>query len=92
MNGGAEGAAQFILPRIGKSELDLFHAARDAYDRAPHEQRLLDHSLLLDQGVLLSEPSTRLQGMAGASLWGGSWVAVPLAALREDTEAAGKAA
>ena len=29
---------------------------------------MLDHSMLLEQGVLLSEPSTRLEGMAGESL------------------------
>jgi hypothetical protein len=86
VDGGAEGSAQFILPRISKRDLALFYTARDAYDQAPQEQRLLDHSFLLERGVLLSEPSTRLQGMAGASLWGGSWIAVPLAELRGDQE------
>ena len=38
---------------------------------------------------MLSEPSTQLDGMAGASLFGGSgWVAVPLAALRGEAQAA----
>ena len=31
-------------------------------------QRLLHHALLLDQGIMLCEPSSRLEGMAGASL------------------------
>ncbi len=83
VDGGREGSVQFILPRLSKTDLSLFPEARAAYDSEPPDQKLLDHSLLLDQGVLLSEPSTRLEGMAGASLAGGeSWVAVPIAALR----------
>jgi hypothetical protein len=39
--------------------------------------------LLLDQGIMLCEPSTQLDGMAGASLGGGnSWIAVPLSDIR----------
>ena len=91
VDGGAEGSMQFILPRISKRELALFYTARDAYDQAPQGKRLLDHSFLLERGVLLSEPSTRLQGMAGASLWGGNWIAVPLAELRGDQETSDKA-
>jgi hypothetical protein len=88
VGGGRDGSVQFILPRIGKTDLSLFGDARAAYDAEPQEQRLLDHALLLDQGVLLSEPSTRLEGMAGAGLWGSNaWVAVPLAALRGEPEA-----
>ena len=44
---------------------------------------LLDHALLLEQGVLLCEPSTRIDGMAGAGIGASQqWVAVPLAELR----------
>ncbi len=83
VDGGRQGSVQFILPSISKMDIGLFYQARAAYDAEEQEQRLLDHSLLLDHGVLLSEPSTRLEGMAGASLWGGSsWIAVSLAALR----------
>ena len=81
--GGRPGSVQFILPSISKADLALFYAARDSYDAETEERRLLDHSLLLEQGVLLSEPSTRLEGMAGASLEGcDSWIAVPLKDLR----------
>ena len=81
--GGGEGSVQFILPCVSKTDLGLFYTARDAYDREPARARILDHALLLDQGVLLSEPSTRLAGMAGASLPGSDrWVAVPLDGLR----------
>ncbi len=83
VDGGKAGFVQFILPSISKTDLAMFYAARNAYDQQEPGQRLLDHSLLLDQGVLLSEPSTRLEGMAGASLRNSeSWVAVPLDDLR----------
>ncbi len=81
--GGRPGSVQFILPSISKADLGLFFTARDAYDAEDAKRHLLDHSLLLEQGVLLSEPSTRLEGMAGASLPGtDSWIAVPLKDLR----------
>ncbi len=87
VGGGREGSVQFILPSISKSDTSLFHASRAAYDAEDAEERLLGHSLLLDQGVLLSEPSTRLEGMAGASLGGGEiWIAVPLAELRGEAQ------
>ncbi|MFO1351365.1 MAG: tubulin-like doman-containing protein [Gammaproteobacteria bacterium] len=81
--GGIEGSVQFILPRLRKTDLELFFDAQDAYDAQPAAARALKHSWLLDLGVVLCEPSTRLPGMAGASLWGdGSWVAVPYQAIR----------
>ncbi len=83
VEGGRESTVQFVLPCIDKLDLDVFYAAREAYDVLSAEDRVLDHSMLLDRGVVLSEPSTRLDGMAGASLNGGSgWVAVPYEALR----------
>ena len=88
VDGGRPGSVQFILPSIRKTDLGLFYAARDAYDLEPPEQRLLDHSMLLEQGVILSEPSRRIEGMAGASLPGSeSWIAVPLRDLRGAEEA-----
>ena len=83
VNGATAGSVQFLLPRLAKTDLDAFFAARDAYDALPAAQRQRSHALLLEQGVLLCEPSTRLEGMAGASLGAsGRWVAVPLAGLR----------
>ena len=88
VDGAREGSIQFILPRATKFDLLAFADARDAYDAEALPARVLAHSMLLEQGVLLSERSTRLEDMAGASLGsGGSWVAVPFDALRGDGEA-----
>lgn len=84
VEGGRPGSVQFILPCAGKTHLRRFAGWRAAYEASSSQDKLLDHALLLEQGVLLSEPSTRLVGMAGASLWGESWVAVPLDDLRGD--------
>ena len=87
VDGAREGSLQFILPSLSKTDLSVFYQARTAYDSENQGQRLLDHSLLLDRGVVLSEPSTRLAGMAGASLQSSkSWIAVPLTDLRGGDE------
>ncbi len=92
VGGGEPGIVQFILPCVSKTDLALFFHARDAYGDEPMADRMLDHALLLDQGVLLSERSTQLQDMAGASLPGGeAWVAVPYADLCGDVPAASPA-
>ena len=81
--GGADTSIQFVLPRIGKADLDLFYAARDAYDQLAPPQRVPAHALLLERGVVICEPSTRLDGMAGAGLGGGAaWVAITMDAMR----------
>ena len=82
MNAEAEATATKLAAAFS-SDLELFYTARDAYDGEAHDEKVLDHALLLEQGVLLSEPSTRLAGMAGASLNDGEgWVAVPYDRLR----------
>jgi hypothetical protein len=79
VGGGRENSIQFILPCISKLDLGLFYKSRAAYEVTSSSERLLDHSLLLDQGVVLCEPSTRMAGMAGQSLPGGNgWIAVPM--------------
>jgi hypothetical protein len=81
--GGRAESVQFVLPQVSKTDLKLFVDARNAYDTKTYEEKILDHSWLLERGVMLCEPSTKLDGMAGASLSGkGSWVAVPYASLR----------
>jgi hypothetical protein len=83
VNGGRESSAQFILPSLRKTDLSWFKTALDVYEQESWDDKLLDHSLLLEQGIVLSEPSSRIEGMAGASLHGGeSWIAVPMHGLR----------
>ena len=81
--GGAAGSVQFVLPRAAKTDLELFFAAREAYDGLTPAERVASHALLLERGVVLCEPSTRIEGMAGAGLNGSdAWVGVPLEAMR----------
>jgi hypothetical protein len=83
INGGSPGTVQYLLPRIALRDLSAFYDARAAYDAQPAEQRHMLHALLLEQGLLLCEPSTIIKGMAGASLGkGAQWIAVPLHELR----------
>jgi hypothetical protein len=85
-------SVQFILPRLRKTDLDIFFAAQDAYEAQPAALKLQQHAWLLELGIVLCERSTQLEGMAGASLWGGaSWVAVPYDAIHiEDTKPAAR--
>lgn len=87
VDGAPPGIIQYLLPRIALTDLSAFHEARAAYDAEPSAGRQPLHSLLLEQGLLLCEPSTRIEGMAGASLGSGNqWIAVPRDQLRgEDT-------
>ena len=81
--GGAAGSIQYLLPRVGKTDFGLFFDVRDAYDQLAPAERVLSHSLLLERGVVLCEPSTRIDGMAGAGLGGGSgWVAIAFDEMR----------
>ena len=74
-----------FCPGSPRQTSSLFHQALAAYDADDENHRLLNHSLLLDQGIMLCEPSTQLEGMAGASLGGGnSWIAVPLSDIRDN--------
>lgn len=87
--GATPGSVQFLLPRLAKTDLSMFGRARAAYDALPTNQRQPLHALLLEHGLLLCEPSSRLEGMAGASLGAGNhWIAVPMAALRGEEQEA----
>lgn len=79
---------QFILPGASKIDLELFLDSRLAYDEQTWDEKLLQHSWLLELGVMLSEPAIRFEGMAGECLWGcACWVVVPYSAIRgEDLE------
>jgi hypothetical protein len=81
--GGIKGSVQFVLPRLRKTDLDLFFGAQNAYDTQSPAQKVLAHAWLLDLGIILCEPGTHLEGMAGAGLWSDdAWVAVPYDAIR----------
>jgi hypothetical protein len=79
---------QFVIPGATKTALEIFYEARLAYDRQTWDEKLLQHSWLLELGVMLSEPAIRFEGMAGECLWGcACWVVVPYSAIRgEDLE------
>jgi len=85
---GSETYVQFVVPGARKTELELFYKARLAYDEQTWDEKLLQHSWLLELGVMLSEPAIRFEGMAGECLWGcACWVVVPYSAIRgEDIE------
>ncbi|CAM5761322.1 hypothetical protein LMIY3S_00100 [Labrys miyagiensis] len=83
VHGGSPGTIQYLLPRIALKDLSAFQGALEEYDAEPADQRHLDHALLLEQGLLLCEPSTMIEGMAGANIGDGKqWIAVPLHLLR----------
>ncbi len=86
--GGSETYVQFVIPGARKTNLDIFYEARLAYDEQTWDQKLLQHSWLLELGVMLSEPAIRFEGMAGECLWGcACWVVVPYSDIRgEDLE------
>ncbi len=92
--GGLEsGSIQFILPCVAKVDFADFYTARAAYDGLDWEEKLSNHSWLLDLGVMLSEPAIRFDGMAGECLWGcACWVVVPYDQIRGPEQAAVKAA
>ncbi|GAB7054674.1 MULTISPECIES: tubulin-like doman-containing protein [Paenibacillus] len=74
-----------LLPGLAKTDLRLFWESRKRYANAAREEKLLNHSWLLDLGVLLSERSSQMKDMAGERLWGDdSWVAVPYDQLQGD--------
>lgn len=78
--------ADVILPGMAKTDLDIFWKSRDEYDKLDWEEKLLEHSWLLDLGVLMSEPAIRFDGMAGECLWGcACWVVVPYDQMRGDS-------
>jgi hypothetical protein len=79
---GREGSAQFVLPSVRKADLNWFKASKDSYNQQDLDEKILDHSLLLDQGIVLSEPSDRMEKMAGANICGsGGWIAISMEAL-----------
>ena len=74
-----------IIPGVARTDLNVFWEAREKYDQMSWDEKLLAHAWLLDLGTMLSEPSTRFEGMAGECIWGcACWVVVPYEAIRGD--------
>jgi hypothetical protein len=83
--GSKENTVQYLLPRLALTDLEAFFDARKAYDAEDAQCRKEHHALLLDQGLLLCEPSSVIEGMAGANIGTGEqWIAVPRHELRRD--------
>lgn len=74
-----------ILPGLAKTDFLSYFASRELYDQMSWDEKLLQHSWLLDLGVMMSEPAIRFNGMAGECLWGcACWVVVPYDRIRGD--------
>ncbi|BBU30365.1 hypothetical protein BTHE68_40990 [Burkholderia sp. THE68] len=74
-----------ILPGMAKTDLNAFWSSRDAYDKLSWEEKLNEHSWLIDIGPMISEPAIRFQGLAGECIWGcACWIVVPYDELRGD--------
>lgn len=77
--------ACIILPGVAKTDLHAFWDSQKNYDTLSWEDKLNEHSWLVDIGPMLSEPAIRFQGMAGECIWGcACWVVVPYDQLRGD--------
>ncbi len=79
--------SNIILPGVAKTDFIAFYDSRDLYDKLTWDEKLLQHSWLLDLSVMMSEPAIRFEGMAGECLWGcACWIVVPYDQLRGDAE------
>ncbi len=77
--------SDIMLPGVAKTDFKVFYESRDLYDKLTWDEKLLQHSWLLDLGVMMSEPAIRFEGMAGECLWGcACWIVVPYDQLRGD--------
>jgi hypothetical protein len=75
-----------IMPGLAKTDFMAYFESRDVYDQKSWDEKLLDHSWLLELGVMMSEPAIRFEGMAGECLWGcACWVVVPYDKIRGES-------
>lgn len=85
VTGASDKTVQYLLPRMAVSDLSVSYQAQKAYDAETPERRRAHHALLLDQGLILCEPSEMFDGMAGANFGEGKqWIAVPMHAIRRE--------
>lgn len=77
----------FLLAGVAKTEFKCFYPSREKYDEMSWEERFACHSYLVDLGVMLCEPSIRVQGNAGECIWGcACMIAYPYSKVRGDDE------
>lgn len=78
--------AQILFAGVAKTDLDFYEESREQYDKLSDAEKVLDHSLLLEHGVVLSEPS-EAEGRAGKALWNPSaWVDISYDEIRGTAE------
>lgn len=76
-DGGTEILA--YVPKLSKVELSMFEPGQDDYESLPERERVVEHSFLMELGVMLNEPSVRFEGVAGECIWGcACWVGLPM--------------
>lgn len=72
-----------FVPRLSKIDLAMFDRGQAAYEELSERDKVLDHSFLMELGVMLNEPSVRFEGVAGECIWGcACWVGVPMDRVR----------
>ncbi len=74
-----------LLAGAAKTEFKCFYPSRDMYDDLTWEERFACHSFIVDIGVMICEPSIRVQGNAGECIWGcACMIAYPFSKIRGD--------
>jgi hypothetical protein len=69
--------AQILFAGVAKTDLDFYADSREGYEALSDDEKVLKHSLLLEHGLVLSEPSASGE-RAGKALWDASaWVDIP---------------
>lgn len=67
------------VPRLSKVELAMFERGQEDYESLPEREKVIEHSFLMELGVMLNEPSVRFEGVAGECIWGcACWVGLPM--------------
>lgn len=57
-----------IVTGVARTDLEAFYASRELYDALPLQERLAEHSLLLEVGIALSERNEEFGDFAGMAL------------------------
>ena len=80
---GTDKKMRLVLPSLAKSDLQLFTEAKARYDACSESEKRLSHALLLEQGLILCEPSDSRAGMTGGNITAGRrWLNLPYPAIR----------